>query len=177
MTFEDLTRYRSANKGRIELESWFFEIEPPAPDGNEPCRGRPGPPRRNRTILGLPVNTLPARQERSNRLAGRSLTPSLRQCPIELRGEAFPILVYGREVPRLTGIAYALTEFAVERFQQGGVCLGSELAHRTTSTSDRPVRVLTRKLKEPEFEPLARVLIYEPKKGGTLRIIDPGPES
>jgi hypothetical protein len=98
-----------------------------------------------------------------------------KQCPIVLKGQGFPILVYGVEIPRLTGIAYALTEFAVERFLQGGVCAGSELAERTTSTATNPIKSLTLKLKEPEFQPLARVLIWDGKRGGSLRIIDPGP--
>jgi transcriptional regulator with XRE-family HTH domain len=100
-----------------------------------------------------------------------------KKCPVELRGEAFPALVYGREIPRLSGVAYSLLAFAVERFHQGGVCLGSELGAKTTSTSNRPIQSLTMKLKEPGFEPLARVVKWEGKKGGTLRIIDPGPES
>ena len=77
------------------------------------------------------------------------------------------------QVPRLTGIAYALTAFAVERFYEGGVCAGSELANRTTSNATNPIKSLTLKLKEPDFQPLARVLIWDGKRGGSLRVIDP----
>ena len=112
---------------------------------------------------------------------GRETTPTRlektplpgRICPVELRGEGFPIRVYGDEVPPMTGIAYDLAEFAVERFHQGGECYGTELASRTGS--DRPIRLLMLKLEQPRFRPLARVLIWDARKGGTLRIIDPGP--
>jgi hypothetical protein len=101
----------------------------------------------------------------------------IRKCPVELRGEGFSIRVYGVEVPRLTGITYALVEFAVERFHQGSVCMAWELAKHTTTTSKRPIQSLMMKLKEPGFEPLASVVKWDAKKGGTLRIIDPGPKS
>jgi hypothetical protein len=97
-----------------------------------------------------------------------------RRCPVEIR-DGFPIRVYGVEIPRMTGIAYDLTKFAVERFEKGGHCEGHELARRTTSTVDNPIKSLKLKLKEPGFEPLARVLKWDGRKGGKLEVIDPGP--
>jgi hypothetical protein len=123
-------------------------------------------------IEGLNLKSLSRYQHEASQETPGS-TRLLRKCPIELRGEGLPIRVYGEQVPPMTGIAYELAEFAVERFHQGGVCFGNELAIRTKT--DRPIRLLMMKLDQTRFEPLARVLIWDARKGGTLRVIDPGP--
>jgi plasmid maintenance system antidote protein VapI len=122
--------------------------------------------------LGIELGTVPL-QPPSAEVSSSAGVPSSKVCPVKLRGDGHPIRVYGKEVPPLTGIAYVLAEFAVERFHQGGECFGAELATRTGTK--RPIRLLMLKLEQPRFSPLARVLIWDARKGGTLRIIDPGP--
>jgi hypothetical protein len=97
-----------------------------------------------------------------------------RRCPVELRGEGLPILVYGKVLPQMTGIAYEILQKLVDAFRQGRACLARELSGMSESGRLRP---FARAVDRPGFEPLRRVIPdYKGGRNRTIEIVDIGPE-
>lgn len=101
-----------------------------------------------------------------------------RRCPVELRGEGFPIIVHEGdhpvEVPKLSGVAYECLKHIVEGFHKGGGYTPGEL--RGMTGSKRAMRLLGDALNRNGFEPLRRMIpAWDAGRNKVVEIVDAGP--
>jgi hypothetical protein len=124
-------------------------------------------------VLGLAFVSGDPTQTRKD---GRTTTPD-RRCPIELRGEGFPIIVHEGdrklELPKMSGVAYLALKFVVDAFPGGGYTPG-ELSGKTESA--RAMRLFGQALRRDGFEPLRRMIpSWNAGRGKVIEIVDAGP--
>jgi DNA-binding phage protein/transcriptional regulator with XRE-family HTH domain len=100
-------------------------------------------------------------------------TPT-RRCPVELRGEGFPIVVEGEDpLPHIKGDAYNMLDLLIKGFYQGRRVPASELAALSESKRIRP---LIDALERPGFDPLfRRIRISKVGRNKFLEILDTNP--
>ncbi len=123
--------------------------------------------------LGLQVHSA----EVSTPAGAQSAPGPTRRCPVELRGEGFPIIVHegSRELqlPKMSGVAYQALKFVVDAFPGGGYTPG-EL--RTLTVAERAMRLFAQALQRDGFEPLRRMILsWAAGRGKVIEIVDAGP--